>query len=359
MKKNSNIEILMIGPGESKISGGGVVMVIDSLTDELNHNFVVTSIVTMRPVGIVKRLNIYLQSLFLIFKSLANNNKKIAHIHMTSRFSFYRKSLIIIVLKIFHIPILIHLHGAKFHLFYESLSPVMKRYLKWIYSLADKTILLSRSWQKWFQKTINTSDSMVLYNGVKSYLRDSALPLNQRDNVVLFLGRLGERKGIYDLLNAFKEVVRYVPDAVLKIGGDGAVEECKKLVIDLDIEKNVEFFGWIGEEQKYQLINESKIYILPSYNEGMPMGILEAMSAGITVIASDVGGIPEAIENNTNGVLIKAGDKKQISDSIVGILQDSKKATQLGIQARKSYLDNFNITDITKKIKKEYYEYIK
>lgn len=349
----------MIGPGASKTASGGVVTVIDNLTEKLDHDFVVTRIVTMRPEGLVKRLISYLQSLFLIFKSLTNNNKKIAHIHMASRFSFYRKSLIIIILKFFHIPILIHLHGAKFHVFYESSNPMMQRYLKWIYSLADKTILLSYSWQKWFQKTINTSDSTVVYNGVKGYLRDSALPLNQRNNVILFLGRLGERKGIYDLLNAFKGVVGYVPDAVLKIGGDGEVEECKKLVIDLDIEKNVEFLGWIGEEEKYQLINESKVYILPSYNEGLPMGILEAMSAGVAVIASDVGGIPEAIENNTNGILIKAGDKKQILDSIVEILQDSKKATQLGIQARKSYLNNFNIEDITKKIEKEYHEFVK
>lgn len=348
----------MIGPGASEKASGGVVSVIDSISSKLNQDYIVTKIITMRPVGMMKRLFIYLHALLSILKSLMNPNKKIAHIHMASRFSFYRKSLIIIILKTFKIPILIHLHGAQFHLFYDSLNPIMKRYLKWIFSLSDKTILLSYSWQKWFQKTINTSDSTVVYNGVNDYYNASALPLDQRNNVVLFLGRLGERKGIYDLLKAFKIVMDTIPDAVLKIGGDGEIEKCKKFAIDFNIEKNVEFLGWVGEEQKYRLINESKVYILPSYNEGLPMGILEAMSAGIVVIASDVGGIPEAIENDTNGIIIKAGNVQQIAERIIDILQNVNQVIELGAQARISYLNNFNIVDITKKIEEAYEEFV-
>lgn len=358
--KEKNIEVLMIGPAASKTLSGGIVAVIDNIVQHLDKKFIIKRIITMRPSErIVKRLGIYLRALFLIFISSLNKNQKIAHVHMASKNSFYRKSFIIILLKLCHIPILIHLHGGKFHIFFsKELNPIMQKYVKWIFSLADKTILLSHNWQKWYKETINTSASVVIYNGVKSYYNKNSLPLEKRNNTILFLGRLDTNKGIYDLLYSFKDVLETVPDAMLKVGGDGEVRKCKEFVKELNIETQVEFLGWVPEENKYQLFNESKIYILPSYNEGLPMGLLEAISAGIAVISTKVGGIPEIIENGNNGLLIEPGSKKQISKSIIFLLKNPDKSTQLGIKAKEQFLNSFDIKNITKQIEKEYYEII-
>jgi len=353
------MKLLMVGPDRTKDKSGGVVTVIESLVENMHSNVSVMRVVTMHPVGFIKRLMIYSHALFLIFKNSFKKNKIIAHIHMASNTSFYRKSLIIMILKMFKIPTVLHLHGAEFHLFYDKSNVVMKKYIKWIFSLTDRTVLLSNSWQQWYVDTINTNKSSVVYNGVRDYYDDKSLLLAKRENVVLFLGRLGERKGIYDLLTAFKEVVENIPDAILKIGGDGEIEKSKDLAKEFGIENNVEFLGWVNEEEKYTLLNQSKIYILPSYNEGLPMGLLEAMSAGLAVVSTDVGGIPEVISDKKNGLLVKAGNQKQIAESIIALLNDAKLSHDLGIEARKSFLKDFNSVSMTQQFERIYDELLK
>ncbi len=352
MKK---LEVLIIGPGSSKSESGGVVSVIENLIENLDSKYKITRIITMRPVGIFNRLILYVNSFYLIFKSKLNKNNKIAHMHMASRFSFYRKSLIVLVLKVLQIPSILHLHGAEFHIFFsEESSLIKKKYIKWIFGLSNKVILLTHSWDEWYKNSICEKNSTVIYNGTGNYYHKASIPIEQRDNIVLFLGRLGKRKGIYDLLNAFKDVLSKIPNAQLKIGGDGEVDLCKKLAKELNISSNVSFLGWVGEEEKGKLLNEAKIYILPSYNEGLPMGVLEAMSAGIGIITTPVGGIPEAIENNKNGILVKEGSVEEIADAIISILSDSDKNTTLGLEAKKTYHEKFEIKKVAIQVERIY-----
>jgi len=360
MNKKIKYTILMIGPGATENISGGVVTVIENLMESINKRFNIVRIVTMRPTGFFHRLYIYLNAICsLIYQILFTRSRKLAHVHMASKTSFYRKSLLIILLKSCNIPILIHLHGASYHIFYSNSSALMQKYIKWIFSLTDKTILLSDSWQKWYIDTINTNKSSVIYNGVKDYYDNQSLALLKRKNEILFLGRLGERKGIYDLLYAFQKVIQKTPDTILKVGGDGEIDKAKNLTSELNLSRNVEFLGWVNEEEKYKLLNNAKVYILPSYNEGLPMGLLEGMSAGLAVISTDVGGIPEAIANEKNGLLIKAGDKVEIANSLIKVLTNNKLLEELGEGARKSFLENFNSKIMTKKVEDIYDEILK
>jgi glycosyltransferase involved in cell wall biosynthesis len=360
MNKKVKYTILMIGPGATDNIGGGVVTVIDNLMEIISKRFNIVRIITMRPTSFFYRLYIYLNAICsLIYQILFTRSKKLAHVHMASKTSFYRKSLLIILLKSCNIPILVHLHGASYHIFYRNSGALMQKYIKWIFSITDKTILLSDSWQEWYINAINTNQSSVIYNGVTDYYNNKSLALLKRQNEILFLGRIGERKGIYDLLHAFQKVVKVIPDAILKIGGDGEVDKAKDLTSKLNLSKNVEFLGWVNEEEKYKLLNNAKVYILPSYNEGLPMGLLEGMSAGLAVISTDVGGIPEVIENEKNGLLIKAGNKIQITNSLIKVLTNNQLLEELGESARKSFLKSFNSKIMTNKVEEIYDEILK
>ncbi len=349
----------MIGPGAGKNSSGGIVAVINNIMQHLDRSLTVRHIVTMRPSSVFMHICTYLRSLLSLSINLLNRDAKIAHVHMSYRTSFYRKSSIILLLKLFRIPIIIHLHSGEFDTFFKELSSIMQRYVKWIYSLADKTILLTNGWHTWYKNEINVNESLVIYNGVEDYCDKNSLPLRERENIILYLGRLEEKKGIYDLLYAFEKVVQAIPDARLKICGDGEMAKCKKLAKDLHLDIYIDFLGWVDENEKYRLLNKSKIYILPSYFEGLPMGVLEAMSAGIAVIATDVGGTSEAIKNRENGMLIHAGSCKQIHENTVFLLQNPDIAEQLSKEARKYFLKNFDITKVSKKIAEVYYEILK
>jgi len=220
----------------------------------------------------------------------------------------------------------------------------------------DRAIFLTKGWNDWYQEQIGLNNSMVVYNGVQDYYDRTSLPLTNRKNTVLFLGRLTKEKGIYDLLSAFKTVLKTVPNAKLKICGDGEMDKCVETSKHLGIDKQVEFLGWVDEDEKYKLLNESKIYILPSYFEALPMGLLEAMSAGLSSVSSRVGGIPEVINKDSNGLLIEVGNIDEISQCIIDLFKNTETLHRIGEEARLSYVDNFNISNIAHKIEDVYSE---
>lgn len=365
MKKHK-IEILMIGPRAGKTLSGGIVTVIESLIEHISNDFLITYIVTMRPMkinrilGVIIRMGMYVKALFRISLTFLNKNKKIAHVHMASHSSFFRKSTIIIFLRMLKIPIVIHLHSGYFNTFFaDELNSAMQKYVKWIFSLANKTIVLTNSWNTWYKNEINSNNSIVIYNGVKDYYNQKSIELNKREKNILFIGRLDKKKGIYDLLYAFEEVLQHIPDVKLVICGNGEIEECKTLVNELSIGKSVDFLGWIGEKEKYKLLNEAKIFVLPSYYEGLPMGVLEAMSAGIGIVTTNVGGIPEAIENEKNGLLIEPNQLEQLSQSLISLLENENKLKVFSTQARKDFANKFDIIKITKETEDLYYSIMK
>ena len=95
-------------------------------------------------------------------------------------------------------------------------------------------------------------------------------------------------------------------------GGDGEISRVKKIVNEKKLKKYIKVLGWIDKDKKEKYLRECSIFILPSYNEGMPMSIIEAMAYKNAVISTNVGGIPQVIDNNKNGILIEQGDKKQL-----------------------------------------------
>jgi len=130
---------------------------------------------------------------------------------------------------------------------------------------------------------------------------------------LLFLGWLGERKGIWDLLDVIIEhKSELIGKFVLRFGGNGFEDEIKKKISDNHIEDICQFEGWVNGQKKVDLLNWANVFILPSYNEGLPISILEAMSHGLPIISTPVGGIPEVVKNGENGLLIEPGNKEQI-----------------------------------------------
>lgn len=107
------------------------------------------------------------------------------------------------------------------------------------------------------------------------------------------MGRLGERKGVYDLLQSIQQLKTLGVTANFNLAGDGEVEEVKALVQQYGIEDCVNVLGWINGEQKEKLMREADLLVLPSYHEGLPMAILEAMNCGLPIISTTVGGIPK------------------------------------------------------------------
>lgn len=265
----------------------------------------------------------------------------LVHIHLASRGSYLRKSFIVRLAKFFKAKVIVHLHGAEFRQFYSNECDEAKRkHIRKTFDMADVVVVLSTQWHAWITTLMKDPSRVhIVYNAVPK------LSLS-RDNVesgnVLFLGRLGKRKGVDDLINAFVLVRETVPHAKLLLGGDGDITYYKSLVEQLGLQKSVEFLGWVSGDQKLDYLSKADIYTLPSYNEGFPMGVLEAMSAHIPIVASKAGGIPDAITSGKEGVLIDAGDVPALAEALVGLLTDVEKKKHYADAAIAKYNSSFS-----------------
>ena len=191
----------------------------------------------------------------------------------------------------------------------------------------------------------------------KSVVISNAVPVSDLSNGsivkkydILFVGRLTKAKGVDILLKAIKIIKeKYQKEIRAAIVGKGYLdEELKGLVMELGIEKEVEFLGVRRDIEK--LMQSTKLFVLPSRWEGLPLTILEAMSSGVGIIATKVGGIPEVIENGKEGILISPEDPGVLAKAITELLTDEELRIRLGVNAFKKVKEKYSMEVYTKNI---------
>jgi len=337
--RNKKVRVLMLGPGRSV--KGGITTVVNSYFDYGLDQFTqLKYITTMKDGNKLYKLLVavwgYIQFCFLVSRF------DIVHIHMAAQASFSRKALFVKKAKKANRKIIIHQHSADFDKYYfEQCNDRQREQIRHIFSLADRVLVLSEEWQSFFGNNVCDKDKIsILYNGV-------AVPDDKKtdysDHNVLFLGRLGQRKGTYDLLKAIPEVLKSVPDAMFFLGGDGDVKECQALAREYAIGNRVSFLGWIDNAAKEAQFRKASIFVLPSYHEGMPMSVLEAMAHGLATVSSNAGGIPQIIDHGVNGLRVEAGDVSGLADALISLLSDEKAKKEMGAKGLATIQSKFDV----------------
>ncbi|WP_197490099.1 glycosyltransferase family 4 protein [Rheinheimera sp. SA_1] len=341
MNSNNSKKInLMIGT-DPKGQGGIAAVEQTMLEQPLAKNWQIQFVASHKSATKIGLLLIFLAAFFRIFALRLTGVPGFAHIHLASRGSFSRKALLAKWASFLGFRILLHLHGAQFDQFYESeCSPVKQQKVAKLFYLADLVVVLGDKWFHWVSHTFPAVKKLkIVYNPGPSV----TLPRQLNSTpTLLFLGRLGERKGVHDLIEALPEVIKLVPDLKIILGGDGDLDRFRLQAESAGILSHVEFAGWIGSERKFQLLSSSTAFVLPSYNEGFPVGIIEAMACGIPIVATTVGGIPDAITHGQEGLLVPAGDISALSQALISVLINQTLAQQLSSQAKHKYEQNFS-----------------
>lgn len=148
---------------------------------------------------------------------------------------------------------------------------------------------------------------------------------------IIFLSRMVREKGIYDLLDAFLRLKDKYPGLTLIYAGDGAEEEIlRDRVNDCGIEGRVSFLGFLRGSHKAEILINSDIFVLPSYSEGLPVSMLEAFAAGLPVITTAVGGIPDIFQDGVNGVLLDRVDAGLLASAIGSLVENKAKREEIG-----------------------------
>jgi glycosyltransferase involved in cell wall biosynthesis len=287
------------------------------------------------------RLATALAALCRVTWACSTRHVSLLHLHMSMRGSFWRKAMFLFVGRLFGVPTIIHLHGSEFAGFVDRSPPLVKRFITMVFDRANAVIVLSESWRRLVQGLTKT-DVRVIGNFVPDHFDPRRAAKTRERQAVLFLGQLGERKGVYDLLPAFKEVERRVPGASLHCGGNGDVQKVRAIVQELGIEHSVHVPGWVGGNEKLDLLHRCSIFVLPSHHENLPMSIIEAMSCSMAIVSTTVGGIPELVDA-ANGMLMEPGDRRGLADALVAVLErDDAERASLGTESRRRYEAQFS-----------------
>jgi len=344
--------------GTSLAAQGGVSSVVNVLKEAgLFDRAAIEYVSTHCDGAKFKKLSFFMKAWVNFVWKIVFYKVGLLHVHMASRASFWRKTCFIVPAFICRVPVIIHLHGAEFHLFYERESSFLGRLIiKFIFEHVDRVVVLSDWWCNWVSSTFINSNVSVIYNPV---VLPSQISTKRDDASLLFFGRVGERKGAFDLIKALVLVKQRFPAVRLYVGGDGDVAGANSLAADLGVSDNLVLLGWVVGADKQALLQKASIFVLPSYNEGLPMGILEAMASGLPVVTTPVGGIPNAISDSVEGYLIEPGDVDALAARLCDLLGNDFLRSQMGLAARDKCEKNFSVDVIIPKIEELYVEIAK
>lgn len=348
------MKVLVVGPS-IKNSKGGMATVIKEIAEDkwLNEKCNITVFSSYIDGNIFVRL---IYSAFAFFNFCATKKGyDIYHIHLASYGSTFRKALYARKAKRWGKKVILHIHGASFMDFYQQLSERRKKEVKKLLRQADAVIALSDSWKNKFDLTFGLENCVVLENGINiDKLEAGISDCKTFQKSFLMLGRLGNRKGTFDLIRAIKSVQEKVPEVKLYLAGDGEVEKALSLIKELKLEDNIELVGWADYNKKIKLLSQVSTLVLPSYNEGLPMAILEGMACGKVIISTTVGAIPEVVTEQ-NGILIEPGNIGELADAIIKCCENTEFMTDASEKNIEKIRQRFSMQAMHEKLLK-YYE---
>lgn len=269
----------------------------------------------------------------------------VAHIHTCSGLSYFLDGALVVIARLRGVPSIVHIHGARFDAFLDGLSPPAAWIARCIARTAARVIVLSEEWQGRMLTRLGNARLAIVENGIALVEPGTRSVGNTvRLPKILFLGNLGKRKGVWELLDAFAALTPHCRLAL--VGGEedhGVTDAVRAKCRALSIDERVEVPGPVHGAEKYRWLQEADIFVLPSHAEGLPMSLLEAMSAGLPVVTTPVGGIPSVIRSGENGLLVPAGDVPALTEALCHLLQSASERRRLGSAAQALVTERYGV----------------
>ena len=320
--------------GTSPTANGGIATVVQLyMNDGLLRRQNVTYICTHCCATPTDKIKTFFKALSKTAFMLSARRVEILHVHAATGTSFWRKSVFLLLAKVYRVPSVLHLHSGNSPAFYQRQCGIIgKALVQQALHMATRVVVVSKELEQWAKIVAPKSKVLTVYNPIPTEEPDE---YHSRDpRTILYLGRLNRAKGVYDLLRAMPAVLAENPDAQLLLCGDGAEIETRNLIDRLKLHQNVQMLGWVNNERKAILLRSSTVFVLPSYSEGLPMSMLEAIASGLPVIVTRVGGIPEVITDQVEGSLVDPGDVDALARSITLLLKDQQKQRKMSEAAK-------------------------
>jgi glycosyltransferase involved in cell wall biosynthesis len=265
---------------------------------------------------------------------------------MAERLSLFRKGAVIVACRAVGVPVVLHLHAAQLHQFYHSLPRPLRALTRWVFSLPASCVVLGTAARGFVIEELGVAEDRVdiVINGVPEPTHARRIAADGGVQRVLFLGNLSERKGVSDLLQALALPGLDTARLEVTIAGGGDVQAYEGKARALGIDGFVRFAGWSDQQQVARLMARTDALVLPSYDEGLPLVILEALANGVAVVCTPVGEIPSVLEDGVNACFVQPGDIAGIAAALQRVLQQPGLRASLERNGRALYEQKFSMS---------------
>lgn len=269
-----------------------------------------------------------------MMRLLASERVLAVHVHAAAGPGFWRDAGFMASAWGARCPLVLHLHGGDLRRLHDASGMLARASMRWLLQQAACVLVPC----EFMRKRV----AQIARRARVEYLPPPAAPVpppqptTERPNLVLYLGRLEAAKGVFDLLEAVSRLRPAIADVRLVCAGEGDPGPLRRHAAQLGIADAVKFTGWVGPSGKRALLESAAVFALPSYEDDLPVALLEAMAAGVPAVVSPLGGVPEFVADGVSGLFCAPGDVATLQRLLTQLLLDRRLGTRIGAAGRES-----------------------
>ena len=273
----------------------------------------------------------------------------VIHANLSKRGSTVRKVVVAGLARRLGVPLVIHLHGSGYHEFYDALTPRWRDPVRAMFRQAARVIVLGQFWAGWVADRMALPPDRIdiLYNGVPGM---SGGERGHTAPHIVLLGRLGPRKGVPELLDALASPTMSARCWTATLAGDGDLEPYRRIVAERGLADRIRLPGWLDAAAAAALMQSADILALPSHAENFPISIIEALSAGVAVVATPVGATPELLDDGVSACFVPVGDAAALAETLAQLLDEPARRARIAAAGHDVFRRHLDIDTLARRL---------
>jgi FkbM family methyltransferase len=330
------LRVLVVGPAPAgRVSRGGMATVAALMAAHPDPRIRVTVVPTYVDSSVWRRLLVGVCGMLRASWLLLRGRTDVLHVHLAHGGSVIRKGLPLWAARLAGVPSVIHGHSYDFGGWFDRLPPLGQALVRGAL-VADRWVVLGERHVDEYASRLRLTDGQIgpLHNAVE--IPACAVPQSGVDRVhAVALGRLGVRKGSYDVIAAVGALDEALRTRLrVTLAGDGEVDEVRAAVALAGLGQTINVVGWLDAAERDALLSTAHVFLLPSHDEGLPMALLETMACGLVPLTTAVGSIGEAVRDGVTGLLVPPNHPDQIAEVLGTLIENEPLRIRLGAAAR-------------------------
>jgi len=352
--------VVLSGPHRAAVSGVSthVNLLMDSSLGEdfeLVHFQVGSEGRDEGPLGKMLRL---LVSPFVLAATIIFRHASIVHLNTSLNMRAYWRDLVyLFVSRALGARVVYQVHGGYLPEQFFA-SRLATRFLRWTLGLPQLVVVLAQCELEAYREFIPEQEVVALPNGIDCRpfgAVPTLTPARDQPLRLVYIGRIAREKGLYETLQGLRLAHELGVDTRLVIAGQGGEEDrLRRYAQALGVGQRVVFAGSVFGADKVKILAGADVMLLPSYSEGLPYALLEAMAAGVPVIATPVGAIPDVVSNGIHGFLVPPRDGKAIAEALVTLAGDRERIGWMSRACRRRIRAAFSIDRLAQELALHY-----